>query len=173
MVAEGFALGDESFGGLVGKSLVDHVENLLLGHGGVFQTADLLAGKGRQTLNAPVNNRLHRGIREADELERDRFAAEDIDLIRLRHFQNLRIGVARAGQIHCRIGVGKFVMVRSSGFQKGETQIIGSASVFQLGELGDLQIAGLEGFHFVQRGGPHSRLIEGTVIGLRMFLAAK
>src|SRR5580658_1646388 len=45
--------------------------------------------------------------------------------------------------------------------------------MLQLGELGNLQVTGLEGFHFVQSGRPHSGLIEGAVIRKGMLLATR
>ena len=130
MIAGGFALRDERFRLLVGKTLIDDVEDLPFGHRGVFQAADLRAGQCGQALNAAVNDCLDGGIRQADEFQRDGFAAEDVDLIGLRHLQDFRIAVPCAREVHGTFTVGEFMIVRAGGFQQREAKVIGSSGAF-------------------------------------------
>src|SRR5271170_6970456 len=95
MIAYGLSLCNEGFCLLVGKAFIHNFENLLFGHSRVLQAADLFAGKRRQTFNAPVDDLLDSRIGKSDQFQRDRFAAEDVDLVGLRHFQNLGIRVTR------------------------------------------------------------------------------
>jgi len=150
VVPGGFALRNQRLRLLVGESLVDNVKDLLFGHAGVLQPADLLAGERRQALDAPVNDVLNSRVRETDQFQRYRFAAEDIDLVGLRHFEDLRVRVPRSRQVHGGICAGKFMVVRVRSLYESKTKIIGSASVFQLRKLGDFQVAGLQRPQFVK-----------------------
>src|SRR5208282_4696426 len=95
VIAAGFATGDEFLSRVIRETLIDHIQNLLFRHARVLQTADLLAGERRQTLDAAMDDSLHRGIGESNQLKCDGFAAENIDLIRPGHFQDLLIGITR------------------------------------------------------------------------------
>ncbi len=143
MVSRRLALGDERLRLLIGKTLVDNIQDLLFRHGRVFQPANLLAGERRQSLDAPVNDFLDGRIRNANQLQRDRLTAENVDLIGLCHLQNLGIAAARARKVHRGIGAREIVMMRPGGFQKRQAKIIGRAGVLKLRELCNLRIAGL------------------------------
>ena len=55
MVPHGFPLRDHRFCLLCGQTLIDYIKNLLFGHAGVLQAADLFADKSRQAFDAPMN----------------------------------------------------------------------------------------------------------------------
>lgn len=173
VVAHGFALGDERLCLLIGKTLIDDFEDLPFGHAGVFEPADLLAGESRQSQDAAVNDVLHGSVGKADKFQRDRFTAKNVDLIGLRHLQDLRVGVTGAREVDGGIGAAEFVIVRVRGFHQSQTEIVGGSRMLQFGELRHFHIAGLHGLHFIQRGRPHAGLVQRVVIGLRVLLATQ
>ena len=67
MVSDRFSPSDQRFRLLIGKPLIHDFEDLLFGHAGVFQSADLFAGERRQTLDSPVQDLFDRGGREPDQ----------------------------------------------------------------------------------------------------------
>jgi hypothetical protein len=59
-----------------------------------------------------------------------------------------------------------------SGRDKSHARIVAQPRLFDLHELGDLGIRRVEFLEFFKTAGPHARLIEGTVIGKRVLMAA-
>lgn len=173
VIAHGFALGDQRLCLLIGETLIDDFEDLPFGHAGVFEPADLFAGERGQSLDTAVNDVLHGGVGKADKFQRDGFTAENVDLVGLRHLQDLRIGVTRAREVDGGIGAGEFVIVRVRCFHQCQAKIVGGGSMLQFCELCHFHIAGLHGLHFIQRGRPHAGLVQRVVIGLRVLLATQ
>jgi len=173
VIAHSFALGDERLGLLIGKALIDDFQDLPFGHTGILETADLLAGESGQSLNTAVNDVLHGGVGKPDQFQGDGFAAENFDLIGLRHLQDLRIGVTGAREVDGGIGAGEFVIARVRRFHQRQAKVVGGGSMLQLGELRHFHIAGLHGLHFIQCGRPHAGPVERVVIGLRVLLATQ
>src|SRR5208283_5026811 len=81
VIAAGFASGDEFLSRVIRETLIDHIQNLLFRHARVLQAADLLARERRQTLDAAMDDSLHRRIGESNQFKCDGFATENVDLI--------------------------------------------------------------------------------------------
>ena len=173
VVAGGLKPGDVGFRLLTRETLVNQFENLVFGLANVFQAADLRAGQSGQTLLTALDDDLNHGIRKADQFQHHGVAAEGIELVCLRHLENLRIGVSRAGQRNNGIAAREFVIVIARRLQQREAQLVAGAGLFQLGEIANFRSRDIHLLDLREIGGPHPRLIERGVVNLRFRLAAR
>jgi hypothetical protein len=172
MIAHRFADGHFLIGLLVGHTLIDSFEDLLFGEAGIFQARNLPAAESRKALQAAVKYGLHGGIGEPDQPEHDGVAADGVELIGAREFQNLRLGVAHTQQVGRGIGAAEKMFPRVRRFHQGDTGVIGGFGLLELYDLGDFGVCGVKSFELLDAAGPHSGLIEGAVVREGVLMAA-
>src|SRR5204862_4169715 len=122
------------------------LENLLLGKSSILQAADFRAAHGSLTLQSPMQNQVDGGIVKPDQPQHDGIAADDIQLIRFRNFQNHRFGVPSAYKIDCGIGARKSMLALVRAGNQGYASVVTNAGLLQLYELRDFPIRGVQRF---------------------------
>ena len=172
MISRGLSRGRFSVGLRVGHSLIDALYNLFFREPGIFQAPDFRAAHGTLPLQSPVQNHVNGGIRKPHQFQHDRVAANNIELIRFRNFQNHRLGVARAGEIDGGIGARKRMLVLVRVGNQCYATIIRDAGLFQPYELRYFVIGSVQFFELFSVAGPHPRLIERAIIRERMLIAS-
>src|SRR6516162_1874666 len=172
VIAGRFTSGNLRFGLFGGEPLVDEFHNLLFRQPRILQPADLLARQSREAPGAAVDYGLDGGIGKAHELQRDGLAAEHIDLIGLRHGQDLLVCITRTGELDGGVRAVEFMLMIVRHLEQRKAEIIGSARLLQFRELRDFLVVDIQFLELVERGGPHARLVEQAVIRLFMFLAS-
>src|SRR5258708_6336683 len=118
-----------------------------------------------------MQDQIDGGIGKANQPQHDSIAADDIQLIRFRNFQNHRFGVTSTHKVDSGIGARKRMLALVRAGNQGYASIVSNPGLLQLYELRDLHIGGVQGFELLDVAGPHPRLIEGTIIRERMLVA--
>src|SRR5258708_4745520 len=156
----------------VGHALIDALEDLFFAKPGIFQAADLRAAHGALTLQSPVQNQIDGGIGKPDQLQHDSIAADGIQLIRFRNFQNYRLGVSRAREVDggIRAVEGMLMLVRAG--NQSYASIVTDPGLLQLHELRDFRIGSVQRFELLDAAGPHPCLVERTIIREQMLIAS-
>src|SRR5712692_9329357 len=119
-----------------------------------------------------MQNQIDGGIGEPDQPQHDSIAADAIQLIRFRNFQNHRFTVSCPREVDCGIGARELMLVLVRAANQSYASIVGNSSLFQSYELRDFHIGGVQSFQLLDVAGPHPRLVERTIIRERMFVAS-
>ena len=172
MVAHRFPQGGFLFRLLVRHTSVDALENLLLRETGILQAAERGAAECRETLQTAMEHGLNGVVGEPDQAKHYSIAADGIELVGAREFQNLRLGVTGAHQAGHRLGAVERMLLCVRGGKQRDAGVIPQATLFELHHLRDFRVRGVKGLKLLDAAGKHSRLIERAVIRERMLLAA-
>jgi len=172
MIACGFAKRRFLVGLRVRHAGIDALDDLFFREPGIFQASDFRAAHGALPLQPPVQNHIDGGIGKPDQFQHHRVAADDIELIRFRNFQNHRLGVTCADEIDGGIGARKRMLALVRVGNQSYATIIRDAGLFQLYEVRHFIVGSVQLFELFRAAGPHPRLIEGTIIRERMLIAS-
>jgi len=111
-------------------SLIDALENLLFRESGIFQAADFRAAHGALAPQSAVQNQIDGGIGEPHQSQHDGIAADAIQLIRFRNFQDNRLTVSGPRQVNCGIGARELMLVLMRAANQSYASIIGNTGLF-------------------------------------------
>ncbi len=171
MIARGLSHRGFPVGLRVRHALTDALENLFFGKSGIFQAADFRAAHGALALQSPVQDQIDGGIGKPDQPQHDGIAADTIQLIRFRNFQNHRLGVTRTREVDCGIGVRKLVLALVRAGNQSYASIVTDPGLLQLYKLRDFRVRSVQRFELLDAAGPHPRLVERTIIREQVLLA--
>jgi hypothetical protein len=164
VVAFGFAKRDFLVGLRVGHAAVNALHDLLLSETGVLEAADFTAGKRRLLRKLAVQEHLDRRIGKADEPERNGFRTDGLELAGTGEFENLGLGKAGADEALDGIRAVKEMVLLVRHVDESHASIIRNAGCFQSHQLGDFWIRNIQLFELLDGIGPHTRLIERTIV---------
>ena len=171
MIAGGLAIGDFAVSLRVSHPGFNLVQNLLFAEPGIFEASDLRSANGCLPLQAPLQDKLDEVIGETDEVESNSITADRIELIRASDVQNLRFGIAGAGEIGGRIAAREWMLPLMRGGNKSHASIVAEPGLLDLDQLCDFGIGGIQRFELFEAAGPHAGLIERAVVRQNMLLA--
>jgi hypothetical protein len=99
MIAHRFAGSDLAIGLRVGHAGVDVLENLFFGEPGILQARNFGTAERGERFETALQNKLDEIVGQPDQVQGNGIAADGVELVGLRDFQNLRFGVTGARQI--------------------------------------------------------------------------
>jgi hypothetical protein len=135
MVASALTGSGFLFGLRVSHSAINPLKNISFREASVFQASDLRTAKNGLALQSPLKNRLDDGIRQAHQLERNRFTTQHIQLIEARYFENL--GFRKTGARHIAGGVRAIerMFLFMGRCNQSDASVIANSSIFELYDL--------------------------------------
>jgi hypothetical protein len=173
VVARSFAGGDLFICLGIGHAGVDALENLFFGEPGIFQARDFGTAECPAPLQVASKNDLDEVVRESDQAQRHGIAADGVELVGARDFQNLRFGVTSIRQVCGGITADKRMPFFVSSGDQGHAGVIAQPGLLGLYELRHFGIGGVERLELLEAAGPHAGLVQRTIVGQRMLLAAR
>ena len=172
MIALGFARCRFLISLRVRHAFVDALENLFFREPGIFQPADFRAAHGALALKSPVQDEIDGGIGKPHQPQHDGIGADSVQLIDFCNFQNHWFSVPRACEADSGIRAAKGVLVLVRVGNQSDASVVRDPRLFQFYELRDFVIGSVQFFQIFDVAGPHSRLIQRTIIRERMLIAS-
>ncbi len=112
------------------------------------------------------------GIGKTNQAKHDGVRTKGVELIIPCESQNLIVGKTCAVKALGGFRAGERMVMCVGSSDQCNAHIVADAYMFQNEYLSDFSVAGIELSQFFDAAGPHAGLIEGTVVGQRMAIAA-
>jgi hypothetical protein len=172
VIASGLTRVNFLFGLFVGHSSIDAIEDLAFRQTSIFEPRNFGAGHNLLAIQMALKNKLNRGVRKTDQLESDGVDADGVKQVYMGDIEDLRFGESGTSQIGCRLTADEEMLVNVRGADQLHASVIAEPCVLRLDDLGDFLVRHIEGFELLNIAGKHPRLVERTVVGEGMLVAA-
>ena len=119
-----------------------------------------------------MQNQIDGGIGKPHQPQHDGIAADAIQLIRFRDFQNHWLAVSGPRQVDRGVSARELMPVLVRAANQSYATIIGNSRLFYFYELPHFHVGRVQGFQLLDVAGPHPRLIKRAIVRERMFVAS-
>lgn len=168
-----FAGGGFGFTLRVGHTLLNAIQDIFFSETGIFQVRDRAGGHCGHVLHPALQEQLHGGIRQADDVEHNGVSTDGIQLIELRDLQNLRLGEIRAGQIFHGVRGNERVLVLVRDADQRNNGVFSYACLFEANDFGHFRVIYIEFFEVLNGAGKHTSLGRRAIVREGMALATR